>query len=283
MKFKWSEVFYSIQGEGLRVGKPSVFIRFFGCNLKCQGFGKSLGELSNEYKDIDPNDYTKFNELPLVTTGCDSYGSWDPRGKHLMQEGTAEDLIEEIKKALGITGDDTVTNWLQGIDIVITGGEPLLGWQKGYPSLFDKLLQAGVDTITFETNGTKAVTPKFKEYLESRESAAAKRLVWSISPKLSNSGEDQDKTLNPKVVKSMTEISHSTSYFKFVVRSGMEHDVKEAIKILESEVTVYVMPEGGLNEEYNGNSFDIATMAMKNKWRYSPRLQLDLFGNKWGT
>lgn len=30
-----SEIFYSIEGEGARAGMPCVFVRFFGCNLKC--------------------------------------------------------------------------------------------------------------------------------------------------------------------------------------------------------------------------------------------------------
>ncbi|MCK5460394.1 7-carboxy-7-deazaguanine synthase QueE [Candidatus Gracilibacteria bacterium] len=34
-KIKISEIFYSIQGEGINAGIPSVFIRFFGCNLQC--------------------------------------------------------------------------------------------------------------------------------------------------------------------------------------------------------------------------------------------------------
>ena len=34
--YKIHEIFYSIQGEGQWVGKPMVFIRFWGCNLECR-------------------------------------------------------------------------------------------------------------------------------------------------------------------------------------------------------------------------------------------------------
>jgi len=32
---KINEIFYSLQGEGLRQGEPTLFIRLSGCNLKC--------------------------------------------------------------------------------------------------------------------------------------------------------------------------------------------------------------------------------------------------------
>lgn len=35
LKYNISEIFYSIQGEGTRVGRPCVFIRFQGCELRC--------------------------------------------------------------------------------------------------------------------------------------------------------------------------------------------------------------------------------------------------------
>jgi len=35
MKYRLCEIFYSIQGEGVYLGTPTVFIRFSGCNLSC--------------------------------------------------------------------------------------------------------------------------------------------------------------------------------------------------------------------------------------------------------
>lgn len=32
---KINEIFYSLQGEGFYTGTPALFIRFSGCNLKC--------------------------------------------------------------------------------------------------------------------------------------------------------------------------------------------------------------------------------------------------------
>ena len=40
-KLRYSEMFYSLQGEGRYVGVPSIFLRVFGCNFECRGFGQS--------------------------------------------------------------------------------------------------------------------------------------------------------------------------------------------------------------------------------------------------
>ena len=47
-KLKIAELFYSIQGEGRYMGVPSVFLRTFGCNFKCAGFGMPTGKSSQE-------------------------------------------------------------------------------------------------------------------------------------------------------------------------------------------------------------------------------------------
>ena len=49
MKAKISEIFYSLQGEGIYVGYPQVFVRFWECNIKNCRFCDTRGESYREY------------------------------------------------------------------------------------------------------------------------------------------------------------------------------------------------------------------------------------------
>ena len=72
-KIKISEMFYSIQGEGFYTGVPSIFLRTFGCNLTCEGFGMPAGEKSverlSQEVDLATIGAKSINDLPLVSTG----------------------------------------------------------------------------------------------------------------------------------------------------------------------------------------------------------------------
>ena len=175
---KVAELFYSIQGEGKFQGVPSVFLRTFGCNFKCQGFGMPRGELSNEANDINPDLYTEYKSLPLVSTGCDSYASWDPRFKHLSPVLSIDSIANAIVDTL------PYKEW-KDEHLVITGGEPLLGWQRAYPKLLEHDKMQGLTAITFETNGTQKLSSEFKDHLRDWISNGFKNeITFSVSAKL---------------------------------------------------------------------------------------------------
>jgi len=281
-KIKIAELFYSIQGEGRYMGVPSVFLRTFGCNFKCQGFGMELGKLSTEAEDIATvaHLYNKYEELPLVTTGCDSYASWHPAFKDLSPLLTSDEIVERTMEILP-------NNQWGDAHLVITGGEPLLGWQKAYPDLLSHPKMADLKEITFETNGTMRLTKDFKDYLSTWTGLPKhkREITFSISAKLPCSGEPWEDAIKPEVVCSYEEFG--TAYLKFVIAT--EQDFEDAMKATKEfraagfKGHVYLMPVGGVESVYALNNKAVAIMAMKHGLRYSDRLQVPLFKNEWGT
>ena len=278
---KVSELFYSIQGEGRYMGVPSIFLRTYGCNFTCGGFGMPKGQLSDE-RDviaIKAEDYTDYKSLPLVSTGCDSYASWDPRFKHLSPVLSTVSIVDSILTIL------PHGRWMDE-HLVITGGEPLLGWQRAYPELLSNEKMRGLKEITFETNGTQELSQDLSVYLQqwkiNREKNA---LTFSVSPKLSISGEKWSEAICPSIIRKYEDVGFV--YLKFVVAT--EDDVLEAEQAVNEYRTagfrgpVYLMPVGGTNDNYQLNTKTVAKLAMERGWRYSARLQCDLFKNEWGT
>ena len=282
-KIKIAELFYSIQGEGRYMGVPSVFLRTFGCNFTCGGFGMPRGEQSKE-RDlvaIKADDFKHYNDLPLVSTGCDSYASWDPRFKHLSPVLTSDAIVERIMEII------PHKQWKEE-HLVITGGEPLLGWQKSYPDLLEHSKMKDLKEITFETNGTQELSVDFNEYLFQEWTRFGRdydQLTFSVSPKLSVSGEKWEDAIKPEIVKEYQNIGYT--YLKFVVAS--RYDVAEAEQAVNEyrkegfSGPVYLMPVGGVESVYELNARSVAMMAMERGWRYSDRLQVPLFKNEWGT
>ena len=280
-KLKIAELFYSVQGEGRYMGVPSVFLRVFGCNFKCAGFGMPRGELSEEANNINPDLYSQYQSLPLVSTGCDSYASWDPRFRHLSP------VLDTDAVATAIVDTLPYKEW-RDEHLVITGGEPLLGWQRAYPDLLNHPRMAGLKEITFETNGTQKLTPEFKEYLsewQQNPSFVSREITFSVSAKLPCSGEKWEEAILPEVVREYEDCGYA--YLKFVVTN--EQDIQDAERAVEQYRTagftgpVYIMPVGGVERVYALNNRNVAEHAMRKGWRYSDRLQVPLFKNEWGT
>ena len=292
MKLRYSEAFYSVQGEGRWVGVPSLFLRVFGCNFECAGFGQERGKLIpveempyNTDERADPKHelaYTSIEELPVTPVGCDSSASWSKKYKHLQMTKTPEEVFEHLVSLLpdgtfeGRHGED--------IHLVITGGEPLLGWQRVWPSLLSMCKEIGLKNVTFETNGTQKLKEPFKQWIKD----TPEEIFFSVSPKLFTvSGEKTEKAIKPENVAEYQECS-SRGQLKFVVGSAdrewdeMENTVQ---KFRDAGVNwpVWIMPTGAREEEQTETAGKVAEEAFKRGYNVSARVHVYLFGNAIGT
>ena len=298
MKLRYSEAFYSVQGEGRFVGVPSVFLRTFGCNFRCMNFGLPRGEPMRDVKQkqgiihneevqglIDNNvhkDTKEFNDLPIIHTGCDTYASIYPEFKHYNMLKGVDEVVEHLC-SLTPNGKWVQDNG-QDVHLIMTGGEPLLAWQRLYVELFEHPRMKDLKNVTFETNTTQLLHKDFKQYLQDQDRF---EVTWSCSPKLSVSGEPWETAIKPEVARDYADVGNSVMYLKFVVADRT--DIEEAGKAVEEYKTagincpVYLMPLGGRSEEYNLNVQEVANICMEKGWRFTPRLHISLFGNAWGT
>ena len=286
---RYSEAFYSVQGEGNFIGTPSVFLRSFGCNFRCQGFGLPRGVKRKKYNDevrafLDDGVLERvhrFEDLPMVRTGCDTYASIYPEFKKYMMDRTVDEVVEHLL-SLTPEGKWQMDNG-QDIHFILTGGEPLL-WQRFWIELLQHPRMADLKNLTIETNTTQPLNRKFFTFLSEQEQF---QVTWACSPKLTVSGEKWSDAIRPAVACQYLNVQNSKMYLKFVVADETDiEDVKKAVdQYIESTVNVpvYVMPVGGCKEEYGANKINVAELALEKGWRYSPRLQVDLFGNSWGT
>lgn len=220
---KIAEIFYSVQGEGMLAGVPSVFVRTSGCNLRC--------------------------------TWCDTpYTSWQPEG----EECSIESIVEQVQQ--------------HGAGhVVITGGEPMIA--PGMPELTRRLTQH----ITIETAGTIDTDVRCE--------------LMSISPKLANStphdrdggrwaSQHERLRYQPEVLRRL--IGRYPYQLKFVIADPA--DIGEVRNIVDeiraTNERVLLMPEG----------IDPAVLAERGRWlveickregfRFSPRLHIELWGNR---
>lgn len=290
MKLRYSEAFYSLQGEGKFVGVPSVFLRTFGCNFRCQNFGLPRGSNKERYnpevkkliEDKVHETVERFEDLPLVFTGCDTYASIYPEFKHLVYDRSIDEVVDHLLSVTP-TGCWTLENG-QDIHLILTGGEPLLAWQRLYIELFEHPRMKDLKNVTFETNTTQLLHEDFRDYLSNR---ARFKTTFSCSPKLSVSGESWSDAIKPDVARQYYDVPGADLYLKFVVSDSV--DVEEVDRAVEEyrvqgiNCPVYLMPLGGRTEGYNLTVKQVAELAMQKGYRFTPRLHVSLFGNRWGA
>lgn len=298
MKIRLGEpTFVSIQGEGLRTGVLSVWHRFFGCSLRCKGFFQDNPMDESTYVDplqgIDPKDYKSVFDLPVVTVGCDSIYSIDPRFKHCAYDYTEYTLLEEMYKLLpGGRFQHPVTK--QTYDWCLTGGEPLMN-QKAIIRLYDMMYENDnfPYDIQIETNCTKALHIDLQALI--RETSIGRNLgktnwYFSLSPKLyAVSGEKDEDAWHPNIIKQYWEASRK-GWLKVVVNNTEAAWNELARKVgglrdIGVDYPVMVMPVGATKEQQEDSKIiaQMANRAISEGYHVSGRLHCTIWGNTAGV
>ena len=246
------EHFYSIQGEGKYTGAPSLFLRFGGCNMKCEGFGCT---------EIAP-DGSKI-------LGCDTI--YAVNKEHFSKKWVPIERADDLLNILDLY------ELPDGVDIVLTGGEPLIyAGDKIFVEFLNELHKNG-NRICFETNGSLDVDfEKFPIY---------KECIFALSVKLSNSDEPLRKRINGDIIYSLASNSKE-AFFKFSIGAdsiniGLEDEI-DSILIHSPKTKVYCMPLGGSRAEIEKNTEPLIEFCKSKGYNFSDRLHMRIWDTEKG-
>ncbi len=240
------EEFFSIQGEGRHLGTPSLFLRFGGCNMRCEGFGTRVATPDGG-----------------EVIGCDTaYAVFKKAfGSAWKKISAVEELLEVVEKyALPYKAD-----------IVLTGGEPLLYANDSILAQFLKCVIERGHRVTFETNGAMDVDfERFPIY---------KACTFALSVKLENSGEPASVRLNFPALKKIISQSHD-AFYKFTVPSdhleGIAAEIKEIIAATEP-IDTYCMPLSDSKKSLERACEQVIEFCKQNGYKYSDRLHIRIW------
>ena len=241
------EHFYSIQGEGKYTGTPSLFFRFGGCNMKCEGFG--CHEKADDGVEV---------------VGCDTV--YAVNKEHFAHSWIP---ITDTNQLLNILELYELPN---AVDIVLTGGEPLIYAEDAIFVAFLEALIVRGHQITFETNGSLAIDfDKFPLY---------KKCIFALSVKLSNSKESLSKRVKGDVIYTIGSRAKD-AFFKFSIDAesidlGLEDEIS-SIVMHSPKTKVYCMPVGGNKEEVEKNSEPLIEFCKSKGYNFSDRLHIRIW------
>ncbi len=207
-----------------------------------------------------PSVFIRLSGCNLRCVWCDTpYTSWNPEGRDM----TLDEILSDVR-AYGAS------------HVVLTGGEPMIFSES--VELTRQLKDASVH-VTIETAGTVY------------QPVAAD--LMSISPKLANSTPHQREggkwaaqhdrlRYNEDVLRRLT--SEYRYQLKFVVSAPEDmEEVHSIVKVIGADPChVVLMPEGTRAEAIRERAQWLAEICKSRGFRYSPRLHIDIWGNKRG-
>jgi 7-carboxy-7-deazaguanine synthase len=204
-----------------------------------------------------PSVFIRTSGCNLRCSWCDTpYTSWQPEGSEL----AVEQILREVEAH-------------PARHVVVTGGEPMI--VPEIVPLTERLRALGLH-ITVETAGT-VFRPVACD-------------LMSISPKLSNStppglwaAQHDRLRIQPEVlVELMGRYEHQ---LKFVIaQPGDLEEVRSLLETLRADRgRVILMPEGTDRELLRERSLWLAEICKDEGFRFSPRLHVELYGNRRGV
>lgn len=242
---KISELFYTIQGEGKRLGRPSFFVRTNFCNLRC-----------------------KFSSGNLCDT---AYTSWYPNDLMNVGEVSIDSIVKEYSKVM--------CN-----DVVITGGEPTM-YLEDLQSLCKEIKKCNEKSyITIETNGTfigdfvkyinlASISPKL-------ESSTPFDTEYEKMHSKNRINLEVLRNYNQLHSKNLIEVQWK---FVYSSQSDIEEilDLQKKVGFLNEDI--YLMPEGRTEEDLSEKRIEVVEKCKKYKFNYTDRLHVIIWGNKRGV
>lgn len=240
------EVFHSIQGEGVSLGVPSVFVRLSLCNLHC--------------------------------SWCDTDYTWNWQGTPWRHQNDQLEGYQKFSKGEMIVELEPIAVARLVLEyncanIILTGGEPLLQ-QEELASLIELIKQQRSEaSFEIETNGTQMPSTSIRQAVDQ----------FNVSPKLENSGNSRKLREVPAVMNHFA--SCPKAWFKFVIASPEDlEEVRRLQQEYQLPQTrILLMPEGRTAEILGRRRQWLAAECIKYGYRFTDRLHVVTWGAKRGV
>jgi 7-carboxy-7-deazaguanine synthase len=240
------EIFHSIQGEGISIGVPSVFVRCSGCNLQCHW--------------------------------CDTEYTWNWEGtsyRHAKDRPGHPAKFDRKAVQIRLAPAETaeIVRQSRCTNVVFTGGEPML--QQRPLAELASILQADNLEYEFEveTNGTVVPIEPFASLITR----------FNVSPKLSNSGLPEELRICTEALGILVQSPKST--FKFVCANDADIEEIAALvdKMRIPERRILLMPEAIDNPTLEQRRPWLVEVCKRRGWRFTDRLHIGIYGDRRGV